>query len=623
MLFTKLLVDLIAALILYILAYISFSKFKTFFAYNTTHPTTQCEYSLLITKGQNHRPNDTYIGATDTTHDSLSPQSPLSPLSSIMTTTPPSPPPILSTATPHQFESQAAYTEQQGSESPGKKRKMSHQSADEDKEKLDDHLDTTFDSDDTVRGSNKVDKHLEPAVMSGAPVAEELGDVMVDDHGYDFADLFSNDDDATHVSTPESQTTSSVFEEATEANDEIEAAELEAPEVYLADKLPRWNQPRKLTRSMSIDSHDQFQLKPSMRLWESLKQVISHKREWWKDRPAPDIYSEHDLVQDASSRQDRNPDRAIVQDTADRVLDAVPYFRKQAEIERNTKPNALYKTAICIDQERGLKFKLEEMMNLVAGYNDAWLTDSLMETIVHLEAPASKLIANGSRVWFCTDPMIQTWCAAIDPDMHQTKDDMEEMISEERKISCLPARDIPPDAESIVFFTNRSDTHWKTVYAYVTPDGIGVVSIKNSMGTSHQYGSIIDGHRGDDYESLRRLMICIAKDSPNQRFRDAVWATGWVGNEDCPQQSGANDCGIFSANAAIWLLWRGHVHPGKNTSYEFRAKQGKSLRRHYTITLKHYLDMTMIARETKPELARNGERRWSVSGERTDSGYVI
>ncbi|RDI77557.1 hypothetical protein Vi05172_g12393 [Venturia inaequalis] len=538
-----------------------------------------------------------------------------------MSTTPPNPPPITLTATHHHFESPTDNTDQ-GSESPGKRRKMSHQSADEE-ETHEDHLDTTSVLNDAVMGSDNNDNPLEPTLVSEDPVSEEPGYIIINDDEYDSTSVFGDDAEDIHVSTSTGSPVSGKTTDSKEEVDEILTAEPEAPGVYLADRLPPWTQPRKLTRSMSIDSHERFQLEPEMRLWESLKQVISHRRKWWNDRPAPVMNSDHDLVQDASSRMDWHQDHVMIQDCADRVLDAVPYFKRQAEIEGNTRPDALYKTAICIDQKRGLKFKLEEMLNLVAGSNDSWLTDPLMEVIVHLEAPADRLRAKGSRAWFCTDPMIQTWCAAIDPEIHRTKVEMEEMISEERKISCLPAREIPPDASAIVFFTNRSDCHWKTVHAYVRTDNTGVISIRNSMGDSFQYGSVADGHRGDDLDCLRRLMICIAKDSPNPRFRDADWAGSWVGNEDCPQQYGTNDCGVFAANAAIWLLYCGDVHPGSHTSYSFRRHQGNSLRRHYTYMLKYFLDMAMVSSETGPEMVRNGGRRWSVSGVRTDNGFGI
>ncbi|TLD18713.1 hypothetical protein E2P81_ATG11623 [Venturia nashicola] len=548
-----------------------------------------------------------------------------------MTTTPPSSPPIALTTTHDHIGSQTGNTGQQDAESPGKRRKLTHQGADEE-ENPGHLLNITFESNNAVMGDDAHENPLEPMLVSGEPVSEEsANNSSVDDDEYEFLNLFSDDEDEIHVSTPELQMSSPVLEasspvsvKVTDSKDAVGAAEPKAPWIYRVDEFPRWNQPRKMTRPMSIDSHDAFQLKPRGRLWESLKQVLFHNRRWWKDRPAPDQNSEYNLVQDASSWLDWDPARELIQDTADRVLDAVPCFKRQAELEGNTRPNALYKTPICIDQERGIRFKLEEMMNLVAGSNDCWLTDSLMETIVHLEAPEKRLREKGRRAWFCTDPMIQTWCAAIDPDIHRSIDDMEEMILEERKISCLPAREMPPDADSIVFFTNRSVTHWKTVHAYVDPNLGPMVSIKNSMGTSHQNGSAINGHKGHDYDSLRRLMICIAKESPNQRFRDTNWAEAWVGNENCPQQYGANDCGVFSAHAAIYLLWNNQVqYLGWYTSSKFRQTQGQVLRLRYTILLKRYLDMTMIARETKTIMAGNARRRWSVSGERTDSGYGL
>ncbi|QDS68559.1 hypothetical protein FKW77_000087 [Venturia effusa] len=413
-------------------------------------------------------------------------------------------------------------------------------------------------SDETI----EADRHDRPRTPTS--ISEGLSELATQDSSSDINALFDDFDDdggSYHASS------STVSEQATDDKGSTEVPEPATHGVYRSHDLPPRDSPRKLIRSMSIESYNRSHLKPRKRLWGNLKMAIARRGLWWNDRPAVPELSNHGLVQRLSS--DCRNHLSLSTEIADMVLDMVPYFERQAETEEKIGPGALYKTSICIDEERGLKLNLEDLLNLVPGQNDRWLTDNLMETIVHIIAPADRSTGRGRGIWFCTDGMIQHWCAVIDPQEHNTVPKLEELISEKEPEFGLPARDIPPDASGMVFFTNRSDNHWKTVFAYVWGN-TGCIAIMNSMGDSHQDGNHSIGHRGSDYDSLHRLMYCIAKDCPNERFRNADWLTPQIDNFDCPQQHGLDDCGIFAVNAAVSLLWDRKVEPGWNSSTEQR-----------------------------------------------------
>lgn len=576
MLFEKILIALVATLIFYIFAYISIhslnKKFCCFLSHNAAH-SIQRKFSLQTSQSQSRHSDETHIAMSDiplSPSSPLSPLKPLSPLSPIRNENSPSPPPTSSTPTQHHFESQTDNAVQQESQSP-KRRKISHPGGDE-KEEQDNPLDTTSNSDDsgdTVLGDDNHDNPLEHALVS-----EEPGDTTMDDWFVEFL----------HSS------------------------------------------PQKLTRRMSFESTLEFNGGPRTRLWESLKQAIIERHKFWI---CGSVYDDaHRRAQAASSygiwSSYGHYQRTMVTDAADMVLDCVPYFEREVVIQGKSRYDALYTTEICIDQERGLKVTLRQLLLLVPSSNDSWLEEDIMSVLVHLKAPVRYLEEKGCLSWFYQHPTIQMWCAAINPEVHTTEDQIEKVILQLKPAFGLLARDIPAHVNSMVFFSNRTESHWKAVIAWVNEEtNKGNIYILNSWGDTFQWGSAKDGHRGRDFDCLPRLMMCIAHESPNPLFRDADWLGGLIDNINCRQQYGTDDCGAFSVNAVFEWLMKGKVIKGWHTGDEERVAQGQWLRRDFIRRLKRYLDMHSIAKETSAELARNGRRRWSVSGQRTGSGKGV